>query len=77
MTPVGGSARNPFDEVAALYDEVRPGYPEAIETFSNTRALPEPDRLRFLEAIGAVIDRFGGVVHRHYETRLFLARRVQ
>lgn len=50
-------------------------YLKLLNTFSNSRALPEGDRARFLQAIAEAIDRAGGVVRRKYETVLSLAHR--
>jgi SAM-dependent methyltransferase len=50
-------------------------YLKLLNTFSNHRTLPEPNKTRFFEAIAEVIDRSGGVVHRVYETLLLLARK--
>jgi SAM-dependent methyltransferase len=52
-------------------------YLKLLNTFSNHRALPEPGRTAFFQAIAATIERAGGVVHRKYETLLLLARRRQ
>jgi len=50
-------------------------YLKLLHTYSDHRTLPEPDRTRFFHAIEDTIERFGGVVHRQYETLLLLARR--
>jgi SAM-dependent methyltransferase len=50
-------------------------YLKLLHTYSDHRTLPEPDKTRFFHAIEGVIERFGGVVHRHYETLLLLACR--
>jgi SAM-dependent methyltransferase len=50
-------------------------YMKLLHTLSDHRTLPEPDKMHFFRAIAAVVDRFGGVVHRRYETLLLLARR--
>jgi SAM-dependent methyltransferase len=45
-------------------------------TYSNVRTLPDADRRRFLEELGALADnRFGGRVTRRYETVLYTARK--
>lgn len=49
-------------------------YLKLLNTFSDHRALPEPDRAAFFRAIAGVIDRAGGVVHRKYDTVVVLAR---
>lgn len=50
-------------------------YLKLLHTYSDHRTLPEPDHSAFFRAIEVVIERFGGVVHRRYETVLLLARR--
>jgi SAM-dependent methyltransferase len=111
-------ARDPraFNDVAALYDEVRPSYstetidaivsltglspgarileigcgtgqitlppaarkcrpyPNLLNTFSDHRALPEPKRTAFFQAISDTIAQCGGQVRRLYETHILSAR---
>jgi SAM-dependent methyltransferase len=50
-------------------------YLKLLWTFSDHRAMPEPDRSRFFEAIGQVIVRMGGEVLRDYETLALLAKK--
>ncbi|HEU4367632.1 MAG TPA: class I SAM-dependent methyltransferase [Methylomirabilota bacterium] len=50
-------------------------YLKLLTTFSNHRALPEPDRTAFFTAIAGVVERHGGPIRRKYETILLLARR--
>ncbi len=50
-------------------------YLKLLNTFSDHRALPEPERTRFLQTIEGVIARFS-VVERRYQTLLLLARRT-
>lgn len=50
-------------------------YLKLLNTHSNHRMLPEPDKTHFFQAIAEVIDRSGGVVRRMYETLLLLARK--
>jgi SAM-dependent methyltransferase len=50
-------------------------YLKLLNTFSDHRTLPEPDRTRFFHAVEGVIARFR-VVERRYETLLLLARRT-
>lgn len=51
-----------------------PEYLKLLNTFSNVRALPEPDRAAFFAAIAGVIERSGGTIQRKYATVLLLAR---
>lgn len=51
-------------------------YLKLLHTYSDHRTLPEPDKTQFFGAIEEVIERFGGTVHRQYETLLILARRT-
>src|SRR5215468_1592673 len=46
-----------------------------LQTFSDHRAMPEPNKSRFFEAISQVITQMGGEVTRHYETLALLAKR--
>jgi hypothetical protein len=46
-----------------------------LQTFSDYRALPEPNKSRFFEAIGRVIAQMGGEVIRDYETLAVLAKK--
>jgi SAM-dependent methyltransferase len=50
-------------------------YLKLLQTFSNHRALPEPQRSRFFDEIAAVIRRMGDEVVRAYETVTLLARK--
>jgi SAM-dependent methyltransferase len=50
-------------------------YLKLLWTFSDHRAMPEPNRSRFFEAIGRVITQMGGEVIRHYETVALLAKK--
>ena len=50
-------------------------YLKLLSTFSDHRALPEPERASFFHAIAAVVDAFGGEVRRWYETVLITARK--
>jgi hypothetical protein len=50
-------------------------YRKLIQTFSDHRALPDPQRTRFFEEIAAVMRRMGDQVVRHYETVALLARK--
>jgi ubiquinone/menaquinone biosynthesis C-methylase UbiE len=50
-------------------------YMKLLHTFSDHRTLPEPDKTHFFRAIEDAVHRFGGVVHRRYETLLLVARR--
>lgn len=51
------------------------GYLELLRTFSDVCALRRDARERFLQEIGAVAERHGGVVERRYESVLLAARR--
>ena len=66
-------------EVRHAWDKIYPGaeYIKLLHTFSDHRALPEPDKTQFFRAIEKVIHAFGGVVHRKYETVLLLARKTR
>ena len=44
-------------------------------TFSDHRAMPEPNRSRFFEAIRQVITQMGGEVIRNYATLALLAKK--
>jgi SAM-dependent methyltransferase len=70
-------AFEPPQEVRHAWEKTYSGgdYLKLLHTFSDHRTLPEPDRTRFFGAIEEVIERFGGTVHRQYETLLILARR--
>jgi SAM-dependent methyltransferase len=50
-------------------------YMKLLQTFSDHRALPEPNKSRFFAAIGQVIAQMGGEVTRDYETLALLARK--
>jgi ubiquinone/menaquinone biosynthesis C-methylase UbiE len=50
-------------------------YLKLLNTFSDHRALPEPNRTAFFQAMADTIDRIGGVVRRRYETVLISARK--
>jgi ubiquinone/menaquinone biosynthesis C-methylase UbiE len=50
-------------------------YLKLLETHSDHRALPEPERAQFFEAIAQLIEQCGGSVQRKYETLLLVARR--
>jgi SAM-dependent methyltransferase len=51
-------------------------YIKLLWTFSDHRAMPEPSRSRFFEAIGRVITQMGGEVIRDYETLALLAKKI-
>jgi hypothetical protein len=50
-------------------------YVKLLHTFSDHRAMPEPNKSRFFEAISQVITQMGGEVTRHYETLALLAKK--
>jgi SAM-dependent methyltransferase len=50
-------------------------YIKLLWTRSDHRAMPEPNRSRFFEAISQVIVQMGGAVIRHYETVALLAKK--
>lgn len=50
-------------------------YFKLLQTFSDHRAIPEPNKSRFFEAIGQVIAQMGGEVIRDYETLALLAKK--
>ena len=50
-------------------------YLKLLQTFSDHRAMPEPNRSRFFEAISRVIVQMGGEVIRDYETIAVLAKK--
>ena len=50
-------------------------YMKLLQTLSDHRALPEPNKSRFFEAIGRVITQMGGEVIRDYETLAVLAKK--
>jgi SAM-dependent methyltransferase len=66
-------------EVRHAWDKIYHGadYIKLLHTFSDHRALPEPDKTQFFRAIEEVIHSFGGVVHRKYEMVLLLARKTR
>jgi len=49
---------------------------DLLRTFSDHVALPEPKRRALLDAIGGVIEAFGGSIETRYETHLYLARPI-
>jgi SAM-dependent methyltransferase len=50
-------------------------YLKLLQTFSDHRVMPEPNKSRFFEAISQVITQMGGEVTRHYETLALLAKK--
>ena len=50
-------------------------YLKLLQTFSDHRAMPEPNKSRFFEAIGQMIAQMGGEVSRDYETLALLAKK--
>jgi SAM-dependent methyltransferase len=70
-------AFGPVDEVRHAWEATyRDGvYMKLLHTYSDHRTLPEPGKTLFFRGIENAVDRFGGVVHRRYETLLLLARR--
>ena len=50
-------------------------YIKLLHTFSDHRAMPEPNKSRFFEAIAGVIAQMGGEVIRDYETLVLLAKK--
>jgi hypothetical protein len=50
-------------------------YLKLLWTFSDHRAMPEPNRSRFFKEISRVIARMGGEVIRDYETLVLLAKK--
>jgi ubiquinone/menaquinone biosynthesis C-methylase UbiE len=71
-------AFGPVQEVRHAWEATYGGsdYLKLLETYSDHRTLPEPDKTLFFRALAGVIERFGGVVPRRYETLLLLARRT-
>jgi SAM-dependent methyltransferase len=65
-------------EVCRAWDHTYagPDYLKLLNTYSDHRALPEPARTSFFQAMGQVIEDAGGIVHRKYETLLLMARAV-
>jgi SAM-dependent methyltransferase len=51
-------------------------YIKLLHTFSDHRAMPEPDKSRFFAAIAGVIAQMGGEVVRDYETLALLAKKA-
>jgi len=51
-------------------------YLKLLQTFSDHRAMLEPNKSRFFEAISQVIAQMGGAVSRDYETLALLAKKV-
>jgi len=51
-------------------------YLKLLQTFSDHRAMPEPNKSRFFEAISQVIAQMGGAVSRDYETLALLAKKI-
>jgi hypothetical protein len=50
-------------------------YLKLLQTFSDHRAMPEPNKSRFFEAISQVMAQMGGEVSRDYETLALLAKK--
>jgi SAM-dependent methyltransferase len=50
-------------------------YLKLLQTFSDHRAMPEPNKSRFFEAISQVIVQMGGEVIRDYEIMMLLAKK--
>jgi len=50
-------------------------YLKLLQTVSVNRAMPEPNKSQFFEAIGQVIVQMGGEVIRNYETLALLAKK--
>src|SRR5262245_22361638 len=50
-------------------------YLKLLQTFSDHRAMPEPNKSRFFEAISQVIAQMGGEVIRDYEIMALLAKK--
>ena len=50
-------------------------YLKLLQTFSDHRVMPEPDKSHFFEEIERVITRLGGEVFRDYETLALLAQK--
>jgi len=50
-------------------------YLKLLQTFSDHRSMPEPNKSRFFEAIARVITQMGGEVLRDYETLALLAKK--
>ena len=50
-------------------------YLKLLQTFSDHRAMPEPNKSRFFEAISQVIAQMGGEVSRDYEIIVLLAKK--
>jgi hypothetical protein len=50
-------------------------YLKLLQTFSDHRAMPEPNKSRFFGAISQVIAQMGGEVTRDYGTLVFLAKK--
>jgi SAM-dependent methyltransferase len=71
-------AFEPPQEVRHAWEKTFSGshYLKLLSTYSDVRTLPEAERTRFFAAIEDVIERFGGFVHRRFETVLVLARRT-
>lgn len=59
-----------------VQDYPRERWLELISTHSDHRVLPDADRARLLQAVGEVIDRFGGSIRLHYRTVLTSWRRL-
>lgn len=54
-----------------------PQFLKLLQTFSNHRALSEPAKSQFFQAIEAELARFGNRVTRHYETLLLVAHKAE
>ena len=48
---------------------------QLLQTFSDHRAMPEPNKSRFFEVIGRVLALMGGEVIWDYETLVVLAKK--
>lgn len=51
-------------------------YLDLLNTYSDHRLLPEPDRTNFFSDMHELIERMGGRVERNHETQVLVARRV-
>jgi len=61
---------------AAMIDELVAGDPRLLPTHSDHRTLPPAQLADLLDAVGQVIDRFGGSFSMHYDTVLLTAVRL-
>lgn len=69
--------QNPADPVSDLLRYSRGQWLDQLGTHSDHIALPSPELVTLLDAVGTAIDRLGGSITVRYETRLISAQRAE